>query len=76
MSTATRRHPGPPLFDDTRLAIVGFLARYSGPTHTGPPPSYQDPDQDHSHRKATAETKFCTASRGHPVRCEMVDSPA
>ena len=22
----------PPLFDETRLAVAGFLARYSGPT--------------------------------------------
>ena len=26
--------PVPPLFDETRLAIAGFLARYSGPTRT------------------------------------------
>ena len=34
MSTTTVAIPAPPLFDQTRLAVAGFLARYSGPTRT------------------------------------------
>jgi integrase/recombinase XerD len=32
MSATTIVPPCPPLFDDVRLAVAGFLARYSGPT--------------------------------------------
>jgi hypothetical protein len=32
MSTTTITVPTPPLFDEARLAVAGFLARYSGPT--------------------------------------------
>jgi hypothetical protein len=32
MSGTTITEPGPPLFDEARLAVAGFLARYSGPT--------------------------------------------
>ena len=38
MQAATTAHlvpPSPPLFDETRLAVSGFLARYSGTTRTG-----------------------------------------
>lgn len=31
-ATAIVAIPAPPLFDEARLAIAGFLARYSGPT--------------------------------------------
>ena len=34
MSTATVAVPVPPLFDEARLAIAGFLSRYSGPTRS------------------------------------------
>lgn len=39
MSTATVAIPAPPLFDETRLAVAGFLARYSGPTRTAETPA-------------------------------------
>jgi hypothetical protein len=32
MSTATIVKPVPALFDEARLAVAGFLARYSAPT--------------------------------------------
>jgi integrase/recombinase XerD len=32
MSATTIVPPCPPLFDEVRLAVAGFLARYSGPT--------------------------------------------
>ena len=32
MSSTTIVKPVPPLFDEARLAIAGFLARYSAPT--------------------------------------------
>src|ERR1039458_2393219 len=32
MSPTTITIPTPPLFDEARLAVAGFLARYSGPT--------------------------------------------
>ena len=32
MSTTTIVSPTPTLFDEARLAVAGFLARYSGPT--------------------------------------------
>ena len=32
MSATTIVPPAPPLFDEVRLAVAGFLARYSGPT--------------------------------------------
>ena len=34
-TTAQLVPPSPPLFDETRLAVSGFLARYSGTTRTG-----------------------------------------
>jgi site-specific recombinase XerD len=34
MSTTTIVSPTPVLFDEARLAVAGFLARYSGPTRT------------------------------------------
>jgi len=34
-TTAQLVAPSPPLFDETRLAVTGFLARYSGTTRTG-----------------------------------------
>ena len=32
MSSTTIVTPGATVFDETRLAVAGFLARYSGPT--------------------------------------------
>jgi len=34
MSTTTIVSPTPILFDEARLAVAGFLTRYSGPTRT------------------------------------------
>ena len=34
-TTAQLVPPSPPLFDETRLAVSGFLARYSGTTRAG-----------------------------------------
>ena len=34
MATTTIVSPSPALFDEARLAVAGFLARYSGPTRT------------------------------------------
>lgn len=34
MSTTTIVSPTPVLYDEARLAVAGFLARYSGPTRT------------------------------------------
>ena len=31
--------PTPVLFDEARLAVAGFLARYSGPTRRATPPT-------------------------------------
>jgi len=61
MATTTIVSPSPALFDEARLAVAGFLARYSGPTRT----SYATDLRQFFAWCAQMELQVFTLQRGH-----------
>jgi integrase/recombinase XerD len=61
MSTTTIVSPTPILFDEARLAVAGFLARYSGPTRT----SYTTDSRQFFAWCAQVDLQVFAVQRGH-----------
>ncbi len=61
MSTTTIVSPTPVLYDEARLAVAGFLARYSGPTRT----SYATDLRQFFSWCAQLDLSVFAAQRGH-----------